>query len=141
MSPQFLGGKEQTCLIAYTRGNEALESQFPKLQTFSESGERLSRHRDPNLMHHKRAYAIFCRPEVAGDVISSANAKTMKGYAAVSFKAASISSFRKKIKTSHFRNASTTAGQLELNFRDQGAKMYNMLNKANEALELPFPKQ
>ena len=35
-------------------------------------------------------YAIFCRPEVAGDVISSGNIKITEGYAVLNFEAAGI---------------------------------------------------
>ena len=40
----------------------------------------------------KHVYAICCRPEVAGDVISSENVKTTEGYVVLKFEAASISS-------------------------------------------------
>ena len=42
----------------------------------------------------EHVYAIFCRPEVAGDVVSGGNIKTTEGYAALNFEAASIISFR-----------------------------------------------
>ena len=38
-------------------------------------------------------YAICCRPEVASDVISGENAKTIEGYAVLNFEIASLSSF------------------------------------------------
>ena len=77
------------------RGNEALESQFPKLQTFSESVEPLSRHGDQNLTQNEHVYAICCRPEAAGDVISGENIQTIKRYdAALNAEVASFRSFR-----------------------------------------------
>ena len=75
--------------MGYKRGNEALESRFPKLQTFSESVEPLSRHRDPNLTHNEHAYAICCQPEVAGDVISGKDVKTIEGCAMLNFEGSS----------------------------------------------------
>jgi len=37
---------------------------------------------------------ICCRPEVAGDVISGGNVRTVEGYAVLNFEAASIIRFR-----------------------------------------------
>ena len=39
-------------------------------------------------------YAICCRPEIDGDVISGENVKTIEGYAVLNFEVASFSSFR-----------------------------------------------
>ena len=72
------------------RGNEAPESQFPKLQTFSESVEPLSINRDPNMTPNEYVYEICYRLEAAGDVISSGNVKK----AVLNFEAATLSSFR-----------------------------------------------
>ena len=93
LSPIF-GVKEQSCLIDYTRINEALELQFPKLQIVSESVETLSRNRDPNLTKTEHVYAICCRPEAAGDAITGGNLKTIEGYVVLNFETVSISSFR-----------------------------------------------
>ena len=46
------------------------------------------------MAQNEHVYAIFCRPEVAGDVISDGNVKTIKGYVILNFEAANISSFR-----------------------------------------------
>ena len=81
------------CLIGYKRVNEALESQFPKLQTFSESVEPLSINRDPNKTQSEYVYVICCRPEVAGYVISGGNVKSIEGYAVLNCEAASFRSF------------------------------------------------
>ena len=43
---------------------------------------------------NERVYAIFCRPEVADDVISGGNVKTIEFYAVLNFEGASIISFR-----------------------------------------------
>ena len=43
---------------------------------------------------NEHVYAICCQPEVAGDVISSENVKTIEDYAALKFEFASFSSFR-----------------------------------------------
>ena len=42
------------------------------------------------------------RPEVAGDVISGDNVKTIKGYALLNFEVASFSSYRDIPKNHHF---------------------------------------
>ena len=42
---------------------------------------------------NEHVYVIRCRPEVAGDVISGENAKTIEGYAVLNFETANISSF------------------------------------------------
>ena len=72
--------------------------QFPKLQTFSESVEPLSRNRDPNLIQNENVNAICGRPEVVGDVISGEHIKTIEGYAVLNFEVASFSSFRDILK-------------------------------------------
>ena len=43
---------------------------------------------------NEHVYTICYRPEVAGDVISVENVKTIEGYALLNFEAASISIFR-----------------------------------------------
>ena len=47
---------------------------------------------------------ICCRPEVAGDVISSENVKTTEGYPVLNFEVASFNSFRDILKK-HFLTA------------------------------------
>ena len=39
-------------------------------------------------------YAICCRPEAAGDVISSGDVKTLEGYAVLNFQVANVRSFQ-----------------------------------------------
>ena len=46
------------------------------------------------MAHNEHVYAICCRTEVAGDVISGGNLTTTEGYAVLNFEAVSISSFR-----------------------------------------------
>ena len=46
------------------------------------------------MTQNEHVYAICCRPEVAGDVISGENAKTVEGYAVLNFEVASLCSFR-----------------------------------------------
>ena len=46
------------------------------------------------MTQNEEVYAILCRPEVYGDVISSRIVNTLKGYVAVYFEAASFSGFR-----------------------------------------------
>ena len=46
------------------------------------------------MTQNEHDYAICCRPEVAGNVIASENAKTVEVYVALNFEDASISSFR-----------------------------------------------
>ena len=55
---------------------------------------KLSRNRHPNMTQNEHVCAIFCRPDVAGDVISGENVKTIKGYVVLNFEAAGISRFR-----------------------------------------------
>ena len=46
------------------------------------------------MTQNEHVYAIYCRPEVDGDVISGGNVKTIEGYVGLNFEAASVSSFR-----------------------------------------------
>ena len=46
------------------------------------------------MTQNEHVYAIFCWPEVAGDLISGANVKTIEGYVELHFEAANFSSFR-----------------------------------------------
>ena len=46
------------------------------------------------MAQNEHIYAIFCRPKLAGDVISGGNVKTIEGYVMLNFEAASVSSFR-----------------------------------------------
>ena len=80
------------------------------------------------MTQNERVYAFFCRPEVAGDVVSSENVKTIVGYVALNFRAANLA-VSWKIKISDLRNALTTAGTMEPHFLGQGAKMSYRLYK------------
>ena len=53
--------------------------------------------RDQNMTQNEYVYAIYCRPEVAGYVISGKNLKTIEGYALLNFEAAIFSSFRENL--------------------------------------------
>ena len=46
------------------------------------------------MTQNEHAYAIWCRPEVAGVVISGENVKTVDGYAVSNFEVAPFSGFR-----------------------------------------------
>ena len=46
------------------------------------------------MTQNERVYAICCRPEVAGDVVSGENVNTNERYAVLNFEVASFSSFR-----------------------------------------------
>ena len=46
------------------------------------------------MTQNKHAYAICCRPEVAGDAISGEDVRIIDGYALLIFEVPSISSFR-----------------------------------------------
>ena len=48
----------------------------------------------PNMTKNEHVYAMCCRPEVAGDVISGGNVNTNDGYAMLPFEAVTNSSFR-----------------------------------------------
>ena len=89
----MFGMKKKEYLIAFAKGNEAVES-VSKTVNFSESVEPSSRNSDPNMTQNEHVYAIYCRSEVASDVIASGNVKTVESYFVVNFDAASISSFR-----------------------------------------------
>ena len=112
--PPFFGVKEQKCTISYIGGNEALESQVPKLRNLSELVRPLSRNSDPNLTRNEYVYAICCWPEEAGDVITGGNVKTIEGYAELNFEFASFSSFW-YIQRNHFV---TTAAAAEADIDD-----------------------
>ena len=56
------------------------------------------------MTQNEYVYAVCCRPEVAGGVISSENVKTLEVYAVLNFEVASFSSFR-DIKKNHFVTA------------------------------------
>ena len=87
------------------KGDEALESQFPKLSTFSESVEPLSRSHDLNMTQNLHVCTICCRPEVVYDVISGRNVKTFERYLVINFEVASSNSFRDILKKNHFVTA------------------------------------
>ena len=93
MSPIF-GVKEQKCLIVCLRRNEALELQFGKLLTSSESVEPLSRNRDQNMTQNLHVCTICNQPEVVYAVISGKNVKTIEGYLVVNVEVASYNSLR-----------------------------------------------
>ena len=74
---------------------KSLNHSFQNLKTYSESVEPLLKIFDSNMTQNEHVYAICCRPEVTGDVIfSSANVKTLNGYAVLNFEVASLSSSR-----------------------------------------------
>ena len=49
----------------------------------------LPRNRDPNTTQNEHVYVICYRPEVADDVISGENVKTIQGYDVLNFEDAS----------------------------------------------------
>ena len=89
----MFGMKKKEYLIAFAKGNEAVES-VSKTVNFSESVEPSSRNSDPNMTQNEHVYAIYCRSEVDGDVISGENVKTTEGYVLLKFEVASSNSFR-----------------------------------------------
>ena len=48
---------------------------------------------------NEHVYVIFLRPEIADDVISRENVKTIEGYIVLNFEAAGVKSFWKKSKS------------------------------------------
>ena len=46
------------------------------------------------MAQNEYVYAIYCQPEVVGDVISRGNVKTIEGYAVLNLEGASFTSFR-----------------------------------------------
>ena len=77
LSPIF-EAQEKKCLLASTTENESLESFFS----------------NANMIQYGQFSAIFRRPEVAGDVISGRNGKTVERYVAVNVEVAISSTFR-----------------------------------------------
>ena len=73
-----------------------LNNAFQNLTPLRNRGESLSKNRDPNMTHNEHIYAIYCRPEVADDVISSQNVETFWDYFAVTLWVGSFSSFREQ---------------------------------------------
>ena len=59
-----------------------------------ELAQPLSRNRHPNMTQTKHVYTICCWLEIAGDVISSENVRTIEGYAVLNFEVSRFSSFR-----------------------------------------------
>ena len=53
---------------------------------------------------NEHVYAICCRQEATGDVISGENVKTIESYVALNFEAARLA-LSEKIKIRHMRNA------------------------------------
>ena len=65
----------------------------------------LSRNRHPNMTKNEHVCVIFCRPEVAGDVISGGNVKTtVEGYVVLHLKLIALV-VSEKIKIGHLCNA------------------------------------
>ena len=51
------------------------------------------------MTQNEHIYTIFCRAEVAGDVLSGENVKAIEGYALLHFEAALFSGFRENKKS------------------------------------------
>ena len=56
------------------------------------------------MTQNEHDYAIFCGPEIAGDVISGESVKIIEGYVVLNFETASLA-VSEKIKISHLCNA------------------------------------
>ena len=82
--------------------------------------EPLSRNRDPNLTQNEHVYAICCRVEVAGDVISCEMITDHNDL--LNFEAGILISFREN-QNQPFAQRVDYAGPLEPHLRGQGAKM------------------
>ena len=67
---------------------ETLESAFPEPSTFSISVGLMSRNLDLNMTPNRYTCAIYGRLEVASDVVSSRNVKTIEGWTWVNFEVA-----------------------------------------------------
>ena len=70
----------------------------------------------------EHVYAICCRPEVAGDVISGENVKTSRGYAVLNFEDVIFNNFRdiKKLISRRRRTATITISENAFEFRLKG---------------------
>ena len=76
----------------YTRGMKPLNHSFNPVIFFQSRLNLYQRNRDPNMIRNEHVYAICCRPEVAGDVISGESVKTVEGYAMLNFEVANFNS-------------------------------------------------
>ena len=67
---------------------------------------RLNRYREiaMNMTQNEHVSEICCRPEIAGDVISGENVKTIESYALLIVKLLALR-VSEKIRISHLRNA------------------------------------
>ena len=63
--------------------NDALESPFSKTVNIFEMGWRVIEKSRPKHETNEHVYAIGCRQEVGGDVISRQNIKTIEGYVVI----------------------------------------------------------
>ena len=61
------------------------------------------------MAQNEHVYAIFCRPEVTGDVIADDSVKTIEVYAVVNFEVASFCTFQ-DIQTKSFRDGGGGGG-------------------------------
>ena len=91
------------------------------------------------MTQNEHVYAICCRPEVAGDVISSENVKTVEGYVMLNFETATISSFRENLNQPFVYRVDDVC-PVEPHFRGQGAKCLIGCRRRNASLESLFPK-
>ena len=76
--------KEQKCVIGRGIQEEVIQEEmktlnhsFQSRKPFNESVKPLSRNGHPNMTQNEDVYAICCQREVAGDVISGGNVKTI----------------------------------------------------------------
>ena len=74
-----------------------LNCSFQNSKPF-ENRSNVIENRHPDMTQNVHVYAIYCRLEVAGDVIFGQNVKTIQGYALLNFEVASFSTLR-DIKT------------------------------------------
>ena len=72
-----------------------LNDNFQNSKLFENRLNRYRENRHPNMTQIEHVYAICCQLEVAGDVISGDNVKTVEGYAVLNFEVVSYSIFRK----------------------------------------------
>ena len=114
---------EQTCLIGKRPRIKTVESCFSELYktvNLFEIDRAVVEKSRPEHDKNEYFYAIRCRSEVAGEVISCESIKTREGHDLLNFEAVSLVA-SEKITFSHLRNAETTAGPFDLHCFVQGS--------------------
>ena len=85
------------------------------------------------MTQNEHVYAICCRQEVAGDVISGENVKTIEGYAVVNFEVTSFSSFQ------DIKNHFVTATEADIDDSIKRKRVHVSLKNGNLVVTIHNP--